>query len=417
VKNTGILTYHSVCNFGANLQALSTVGYFKKKGYNPIVIDWVPQDVELQYRNAVPPVQFAEHQRFIREYLPLTQRCRTEEDILTQIRTNNLDAVVIGSDAVTQHKSLWSRIHFPTRKLLTISPPPPPHLVYPNPFWGSFADKLNPKIPVIMMSVSSQNERYIGIQGDVRRRMYETLKGLSYISVRDSWTQKMFKHISSGRIIPPITPDPVFSFNQNAGHLIVPKQLLLDKFNITRDYILLSFVAQKSVDRIWLSDFSKIANHNNIECLMLPMPKGHIFDGIQGIRNLSLPLSPLDWYGLIKYSSAYIGHNMHPMVVAMHNNVSFYTFDYYGIVYLKLFVNSQSSKIYDILRKAQMLNQRSRDTGLFCKPPRPETVFESVMNLRNNHSKQSAFSSAISLDYEKMMSDITSVIEHREFQS
>jgi hypothetical protein len=417
MKNIGILTYHSVCNFGANLQAISTVGYFKKKGFNPVVIDWVPEDVERQYSNTIPPLQFAEHQRFVREHLPLSQRCKSEEDILKQIRTNALDAVVIGSDAVTQHKSLWSRFHFPTRKLFTISPPPPPHLIFPNPFWGSFTDKLNPRIPIIMMSVSSQNEQYIGIQGDVRRRMYETLKDLAYISVRDRWTQKMFKHISSGRIIPPITPDPVFSFNQNAGDLVAPKQILLDKFNISQEYILLSFVKQKSVDRAWLSDFSKISNHNKIECLMLPMPKGHIFEGIQGIRNLSLPLSPLDWYGLIKYSSAYIGHNMHPMVVAMHNNVPFYIFDYYGIVHLKFFVNSQSSKIYDILRKAEMLDQRSRDTGLLCKPPKPETVFESIMDLRNDHSKQSTFSNAIALDYEKMMSDIISVIEHRDIRS
>ena len=417
MKNIGILTYHSVCNFGANLQAISTVGYFKKKGFNPVVIDWVPEDVERQYSNTIPPLQFAEHQRFVREHLPLSQRCKSEEDILKQIRTNALDAVVIGSDAVTQHKSLWSRFHFPTRKLFTISPPPPPHLIFPNPFWGSFAGKLNPRIPIIMMSVSSQNEQYIGIQGDVRRRMYETLKDLAYISVRDRWTQKMFKHISSGRIIPPITPDPVFSFNQNAGDLVAPKQILLDKFNISQEYILLSFVKQKSVDRAWLSDFSKISNHNKIEFLMLPMPKGHIFEGIQGIRNLSLPLSPLDWYGLIKYSSAYIGHNMHPMVVAMHNNVPFYIFDYYGIVHLKFFVNSQSSKIYDILRKAEMLDQRSRDTGLLCKPPKPETVFESIMDLRNDHSKQSTFSNAIALDYEKMMSDIISVIEHRDIRS
>lgn len=417
MKNIGILTYHSVCNFGANLQAVSTVGYFKRKGFNPVVIDWVPEDVERQYSNTIPPLQFAEHQRFVREYLPLSQRCRSEEDILKQIRIKALDAVVIGSDAVTQHKSLWSRIHFPTRKLLTISPAPPAQLIFPNPFWGSFADKLNPIIPIVMMSVSSQNEQYIGIQGNVRRRMYETLKDIAYISVRDRWTQKMFRHISRGRIVPPITPDPVFSFNQNAGDIVVPKEILLEKFNISQEYILLSFVKQKSVDKAWLSDFIKISNHNKIECLMLPMPKGHIFEELPGVRYLSLPLSPLDWYGLIKYSSAYIGHNMHPMVVAMHNNVPFYTFDYYGVVHLKFFVNSKSSKIYDILRKAEMLDQRSRDTGLLCKPPKPETVFKSIMDLRNDHSKQSTFSNAIALDYEKMMSDIISVIEHGEVRS
>ena len=173
---------------------------------------------------------------------------------------------------------------------------------------------------------------------------------------------------------------------------------------------------QRSVNSEWLSSFVKIANHNNIQCILLPMPKGHVFAGIRGIRSLPLPLSPLDWYGLIKYSAAYVGHNMHPTVVAMHNNVPFHVFDYYGIVFLKYFVNSQSSKIYDLLRMAGMLAQRSCDTGLSCKPPTPETVFRSVLESRNDRSRQTVFSYAIARDYEEMMNSIVSVIEHSEIQ-
>ena len=224
MKNIGILTYHSVCNFVRNLQSLSTVGYFKKNGYNPIVIDWVPDEVERQYINSIPPPQFAEHQRFVRDHLPLSGRCRSEEDILKQIHANALDAVVIGSDAVTQHKSLLSRLHFPTRRFFTVAPPPPSHLLYPNPFWGGFASKTNPRMPVIMMSVSSQNEQFLGIYGRIRKQMYKTLRELSYISVRDSWTQKMFMHISNGRLIPPITPDPASRSIKTPVSLLPPSK-------------------------------------------------------------------------------------------------------------------------------------------------------------------------------------------------
>lgn len=417
MKNIGILTYHSVCNFGANLQALSTVGYFKRKGYNPIVIDWVPEEVERQYSRTTPPLQRAEHERFVNEHFPLTDRCRTEDDILRQIRANAMDAVVIGSDAVTQHKSLWSRFHFPTRRVFTIAPPAPSHLVFPSPFWGSFSKKLESQIPVIMMSVSSQNEKYIGIQGDVRRQMHDTIKDLAYISVRDRWTQKMFRHISGNRMVPPVTPDPVFSFNQNAGELIQPRQVLLEKYGISKDYILLSFARRSSVDKVWLQDFSRIARDRQIDCIMLPMPGGHIFDDIPGIRSLVLPLSPLDWYGLIKYATAYVGHNMHPMIVAMHNNVPYYIFDYYGIVHLRLLVNSKSSKIYDILKKAGMLSQRSKDTGFLCRVPSPQPVFEAVMRIKNDRAGQVAFSDAMALEYEKMMGDIVAVIERKDTRS
>jgi hypothetical protein len=324
-----------------------------------------------------------------------------------------IHAIVIGSDAVVQHKSLYSRVHFPTRSIVTVAPPPPPHLVYPNPFWGSLVHMLPGNIPILMMSVSSQNERFIGIQGRSRNQMWGTLKLLPYISVRDRWTQKMFQHISRGALHPKITPDPVFAFNQNAGELIQPKDELVKRFGLAEKYILFSFVEKMIVDEGWVSRFADIALLNGYQCLMLPMPNGHCLGPIPLVPQLPNPLSPLDWYGLIKYSSAYIGHNMHPMVVAMHNNVPFYTFDYYGILYLRMFLNSKSSKIYDILERAGLLSQRSADIGPFASPPDPNLVFESVMHLKGHSSIQTEFSNLILEEYNQMMSELSDTIRLR----
>lgn len=38
---------------------------------------------------------------------------------------------------------------------------------------------------------------------------------------------------------------------------------------------------------------------------------------------ISIPLNPIDWYALIKYSKGYIGERMHPIVVSLHNSVPF----------------------------------------------------------------------------------------------
>ena len=46
----GILTYHAACNFGAFLQLLSTVEYVRKRGDNPLVINWIPCDFEDDYK-------------------------------------------------------------------------------------------------------------------------------------------------------------------------------------------------------------------------------------------------------------------------------------------------------------------------------------------------------------------------------
>jgi hypothetical protein len=406
MRKIGILTYHSVCNFGANLQALSTVGFLKKHGVDPIVINWVPYEVERQYAGTVPAAQYAMHQQFVSDHLPVTALCRNEEDISREIEKCSIEAVIIGSDAVAQHKTILSRIYFPTRRILTVAPPPPPHLRFPSPFWGSFSGKMDSRIPVVMMSASSQNEQYLGIQGKVRDDMYDAIRTMAYISVRDRWTQKMFRHIARGRIVPPITPDPVFSFTKNAGELIPSRDELSHKFGLAPQYMLLSFVKPGAVDAAWLQAFAKAAKENKYECAMLPMPKGHVFPEIEGLRQLPLPLSPLEWYGLIKYSSGYIGHNMHPMVVAMHNSVPFFIFDYYGVVYLRLFVNAKSSKIFDILEKAGMTHCRTRDVGLFCRPPRPEAVLQSILALGAENAGLRAFGTSIQNEYDSMMAQI-----------
>src|SRR5450759_3170891 len=99
----GILTYHSVYNFGANLQVLSTVGYLKNNGFEPIVINWMPVDLEARYNRTVPSIQAEAHKKFVRNYLPCTKLCRDEIDISNVIADQEIKGVLIGSDAVLQH--------------------------------------------------------------------------------------------------------------------------------------------------------------------------------------------------------------------------------------------------------------------------------------------------------------------------
>ena len=54
----GILAYHSACNFGATLQLLSTYSYLKNNGHDPLVINWVPEDLEDFYRKPTPEAQY-----------------------------------------------------------------------------------------------------------------------------------------------------------------------------------------------------------------------------------------------------------------------------------------------------------------------------------------------------------------------
>ena len=69
----GILTYHWVFNHGANLQTVSTIGYMRKIGHDPVVINWIPRDLEQAYLNYTIQAQVECFRKFQEEYYPLTE--------------------------------------------------------------------------------------------------------------------------------------------------------------------------------------------------------------------------------------------------------------------------------------------------------------------------------------------------------
>ena len=214
MRKIGILTYHSVYNYGANLQALSTFYYFKNKGYNVKIIDWRPKDLSENYKKATPTRQSEAHELFFKDNYDLTDICYTDVEVAHIIDAELFDAVVIGSDAVCRHFPTIIRWRPSRTKIFLWRALNTPD-IFPNPFWGSFYTKLTRKIPMILMSVSSQGTWYKYVLFWERMQISKALKNFSYISVRDSWTQKVFDYFSYRNILPDITPDPVFGFNYN----------------------------------------------------------------------------------------------------------------------------------------------------------------------------------------------------------
>lgn len=64
-----------------------------------------------------------------------------------------------------------------------------------------------------------------------------------------------------------------------------------------------------------------MANAQQISCVSLPRTFGGQIMHLD--VDLSLPISPIDWYYIIKYSQGYVGVLMHPIIVAIHNNIPF----------------------------------------------------------------------------------------------
>jgi len=405
----GLLAYHAACNFGAFLQLLSTVEYIRKKGDEPRVINWIPKDFKKDYENRSQSEVRDLYSNLQKQYYPLTKLCETAKEVAETIEKENIDAVIIGSDAVCQHHPLRERIHFPCRRIIYISHPTSDRM-YPNCFWGEFNNYLKNPVPVAMISGSSQDSKFYYITGRTKRKMKESIKSFSYLSVRDDWTKQMIEYLTDNELVPDVTPDPVFAFNSNAGHLIPSKEEIIKRFNIPEDYILLSFKKSRkvSVSQEWINEFQMLANKEKLACVKLPYADVDAFGDIE--YSVGDKISPLDWYALIKYSKGYVGNNMHPIVTALSNGVPFYSFDNYGIAVKDgKPTNGESSKIFHILSLAGLLDNRIYSNSSSYKEPEPIDIIRSLLCL--DVEKEYKFSSDYYKRYENMMNDVFTMIK------
>lgn len=398
----GLLAYHAACNFGAFLQLLSTVEYIKKQGDEPIVINWIPKDFSKDYEKRSLPEVRELYASLRKQYYPMTELCETEQQVAQIIEKEGIEAVIIGSDAVIQHHPLRERLHFPCRRIVYIAHPTSDRM-YPNCFWGTFNQYLKAPIPIAIISGSSQDSKFHFIKGKKKSKMKKSLLNFRYISVRDDWTQKMIEYLTDQEIKPEVTPDPVFAFNHNALHFIPSEEEITKKFNIPKKYIILSFKGSKSVNQEWINEFQRQANAKGLACVKLPYADAPAFGKIQ--YSVGNTISPLEWYALIKYSKGYVGNNMHPIVTSLTNGVPFYCFDNYGIPQINgKWTNGESSKIYHILKQADLLENRIYISAKDYIPTSTDTVLNSILSF--DIKKEKTFSNEYYQRYINMMTNV-----------
>lgn len=398
----GILTYHCVPNFGAQLQTISTVGYLRRQGHEPIVLHWFPYDLENIYATGrVPAIQIQAHDRLTNEILPLSNLCRNEDDLIKEVNRLHLDAIIVGSDALFKYQPEKKRRRFSKRKLkYIVRKCVLVESLQGNPFWGGFLCRTNNKIPAVAFSVSSQNCPYTLMLRREKKMMKQFLSNYKYITVRDEWTRKMVHHITGVKDIP-ITPDPVFSFNQNNGLIMPTIETLKHKYGLPNNYALFSF-SPHYIKKDYLKTIVEEVKKNKIEPVAFPMPEGCFDFGIE--KKIDLPISPLEWYVLIKHATCYIGERMHPIVVAIHNATPFFSFDEYGICkknfWGKLQYQKESSKTYLILKQAGLLDYLYSYQGEE-ELPDANTIVNKVMNFDMNKCR--AFANYYHSYYEESM--------------
>ena len=243
-------------------------------------------------------------------------------------------------------------------------------------------------MPMVLMSVSSQGTLYRYTLSNERKKISKALSDFSYISVRDSWTRQVFDYFSYSKSDPKITPDPVFGFNAN----VPPEQTsraVVRRFSLPERYVILSFNQRFSPSSEWVRRFMACCREKGTAVVSLPYPQEE--NRIEVDMNIPLPLDPIEWYNIIKHSTGYIGNNMHPVVVSMHNAVPFFSFDYYAD-YSRFSgkVNLEFSKIYDLLNHTELLDNYVNVQTRGFRFPEPELVFERVHNFDKGKAKRIA---------------------------
>ena len=351
-----LLTFLDVANFGANLQTTSTYNYLKKQGHQVVAINYESYQTywskkvrqwKRQLMHQAMPIQDAAHHNYLMQQLDnISPSLHTNKQVANYIKNNHFDGVVIGSDAVAQHwpiGSTWTIKSFKHRPFWF--EPLQQERRFPNPFWGTgFADI----VPTALLSVSSQNSKYKKFGSRTLGKMARQLKTMKFLSVRDAWTRDMMLHAEPSLHVE-LTPDPVFAFNQNLESQIPSEHDIRSRFDLPEKYVLIGLKSQVySVDD--LDRLNTLFKQQGKECVAF------CIDGVYNYKHnfayqVPLPISPLDWFALIKYASAYIGSNMHPIVSALTNATPWFSIDNWGMVdfWGNKTKEKKSSKVFDIL--------------------------------------------------------------------
>ncbi|MBK8805449.1 MAG: polysaccharide pyruvyl transferase family protein [Bacteroidales bacterium] len=337
-----ILTYHWIHNFGGQLQALATSEALRNLGYEPIVIHLVQPDVKKEfYEKLVPKIQQNAHVEFCNNYLPISNVCETEDDLIQLIDKENIKNIVVGSDAVFF-------IKYPESPLSDTR--------YPSLFWMRWIEKCKnyKEISIFSISASCMETNFRVMPSRIIKGLNESLKNFKQITVRDLWTKMFLKRVSLFTRIT-ITPDPVMSFNT-----YVNKEFLDPiEVPIKGKYILYGLQtgvgnAKKDI----LLEIKKKVNALGYKFIALPFPEGS-FNELDD-ETIPNPVNPLLWYKLIQNASGILSEKFHPIVVSIHNQVPFFAIDSYGDRVSKKFIIpirvKFTSKTYDLCKRNGLKN-------------------------------------------------------------
>ena len=364
----GILTYHAEYNFGANLQAYTTALYLQSLGHEAKIIDYGREATIPKYQKIVPKEQWSAHDSFVENRLPLTQAVNTKDELITVVRREKFDGIIVGADAV------WS--YGETEKQMP---------VYFLDWFFETPDIAN--IPTAAMSVANMSLGFAHLNEVDKAKLKNVISNFSCLTVRDNWTRTAVnEHIFAGEnCVELLNPDPV----------VVLKDLLEDKLDTlglveaNDKYILFTFPVGAKAPEKWFNKFKAYANARGYKVGELPLPEGA--SGFDFDFVIPYPIDPIQWYLWLMHSSGFIGMRFHPVVSCISAGVPFISIDSYGssssfVKVLSLLGFYRISRLFDGKSKIfQLLHNTKFEKNRFpgvrgLIASKPSDAFEMLVN-------------------------------------
>ena len=379
----GILTFHRPSNFGANLQAYSSVCYFKSLGHDVKVIDYIrPSDIG--YKDSVDAKQFEAHKHFVESRLPMTVQVMDEDGLTQVVADEKFDVILIGADAV------WRS-------------PKDNNIFFAE--WLFKDDRIR-DIAVCSISAAHMGIGFTDQRAEGIKSIHDCLTKFKYITVRDSWTRDVLNRDIFGgeNFVKVVNPDPVTMLS-----LYTDSEAWISHGQEAKKYYLLSLPKNWAKEgktvinrRKWFNAFKKCVNETGYKLIEFPIPEGKSgfeFDGC-----VEYPIDPIQWFLWIKNAKAFCGLRFHAIVHSMSKDPPFYSIDSYGnrdkynvildMIGLHTIARSrdQKSKIRNLLKDTSFESHR---TGAYIEFEDPKKVFKKleycmiadVIKVRDNYRK------------------------------
>ena len=333
----GILTFHRPANFGANLQAYSSMCYLRSLGYEVKVIDYI-RPGDFGYRKSVDIKQFEAHKIFVEKWLALTKQATTSEELCQVVEEEGFDAIVVGADAVWRSPK-DTNIYFAE--------------------W-LFDNRRLANIPVASISPAHMGNGFLSISENERDVIHKCLMKFKYITVRDIWTKEVINRdlFNGEEFVKIINPDPVFTMYRN-----IEGKVWDSRGRNEKGYYLMSLPTNwanggrfASKKKKWFDDFKARVHRAGYELVELPIPEGK--SGMPFDYIVDYPIDPIQWFLWIKNAKAFCGLRFHAIVSSISNGTPFYSIDSYGD-------NSRISKILDIIGLHKMARRRDNSSKIY----------------------------------------------------